>query len=579
MKPSLVITKQPESVTVAEGELAKVSVEASGEGLSYAWWIASAGSTKFSKSSVTGSSYSVTMNASRDGRQLYCVITDASGNSVTSNTVTMNMKPSLVITKQPESVTVAEGELAKVSVEASGEGLSYAWWIASAGSTKFSKSSVTGSSYSTVMNASRSGRQLYCVITDASGNTVTTDTVTMNMLTPLVITKQPESVRVAEGEIAKVSVEASGDDLSYLWWYAPSGSTKFYKSSVTTASYAVQMNATRAGRRLYCVVTDAYGKSVQSETVTIDLSTPLEITKQLESVTVAEGERAKVSIEASGDGLSYEWWIAAAGSTKFSKSSVTGSSYSTVMNASRSGRQVYCIITDAYGASVQSDTVTLNMITPLEITKQPVSATALAGENVEVIVEAVGDGLTYEWWWATATSTNFSKSSITTNVYAVPMNSTRDGRKVYCVVTDAYGNSVTSDTVSIHLNPGFVYEYSETYGGLVITGFTGADTAISIPEAMNGETVTCVGDGAFMGNASLQSVKIPQTVTRIGENAFKGCSSLTDVNVPNTITKIEASTFEACTSLTSITLPNCITVIGKRAFYGCTKLASMNSNG
>ena len=219
------------------------------------------------------------------------------------------------------------------------------------------------------------------------------------------------------------------------------------------------------------------------------------------------------------------------------------------------------------------------MITPLEITKQPVSATALDGKIVEVVVEAVGDGLTYEWWVAPANSTNFSKSSITTNVYAAPMNSTRDGRKVYCVITDAYGNSVTSDTVSIHLNPGFVYEYSETYGGLVITGYIGADTTITIPEVMNGETVTCVGDGAFMGNAALVSVKIPQTVTWIGENAFKGCSSLTDVNVPNTITKIEASTFEACTSLTSITLPNCITVIGKRAFYGCSKLASMNSIG
>ena len=429
------------------------------------------------------------------------------------------------------------------------------------------------------MNASRDGRQLYCVITDANGNTVTTDTVTMKMSNALAITKQPESVAVPDGETAKVSVEASGSGLTYTWWVAAPGSTKFSKSSITTNYYAVAMNASRAGRQLYCVVTDANGNNVQSDTVTIDMSIPLVITKQPENVAVAEGEFAKVSVEASGEGLVYEWWFAAAGSTKFSKSSITTSSYSAKMDASRSGRQLYCIVTDAYGARVQSDTVTMSMITPLEITKQPVSATALDGKIVEVVVEAVGDGLTYEWWVAPANSTNFSKSSITTNVYAAPMNSTRDGRKVYCVVTDAYGNSVTSDTVSIHLNPGFVYEYSETYGGLVITGYTGTDTAITIPEAMNGETVTCVGDGAFMGNAALVSVKIPQTVTRIGENAFKGCSSLTDVNVPNTITKIEASTFEACTSLTSITLPNCITVIGKRAFYGCSKLASMNSIG
>ena len=67
----LAITKQPESVKVAEGALANVKVTASGEGLKYAWWIAAAGSTSFSKSSVTAASYSVAMNATRAGRQLY----------------------------------------------------------------------------------------------------------------------------------------------------------------------------------------------------------------------------------------------------------------------------------------------------------------------------------------------------------------------------------------------------------------------------------------------------------------------------------------------------------------------------
>lgn len=62
-----------------------------GEGLSYTWWVAPAGSTTFSKSSVTGASYSVTMDATRSGRKLYCVVSDAYGNSVKSNTVTINM--------------------------------------------------------------------------------------------------------------------------------------------------------------------------------------------------------------------------------------------------------------------------------------------------------------------------------------------------------------------------------------------------------------------------------------------------------------------------------------------------------
>lgn len=38
----------------------------------------------------------------------------------------------------------------------------------------------------------------------------------------------------------------------------------------------------------------------------------------------------------------------------------TGNSYSTVMNSYRNGRQVYCVVTDQYGNSVTTDTVTLS---------------------------------------------------------------------------------------------------------------------------------------------------------------------------------------------------------------------------
>ena len=50
--------------------------------------------------------------------------TDADGNSVTSNIVTLNMiSNKLTIVKQPENVCVASGESATVTVEATGEGL------------------------------------------------------------------------------------------------------------------------------------------------------------------------------------------------------------------------------------------------------------------------------------------------------------------------------------------------------------------------------------------------------------------------------------------------------------------------
>ena len=51
-----------------------------------------------------------------------------------------------------------------------------------------------------------------------------------------------------------------------------------------------------------------------------------------------------------------------AGSKEFSYTAAfMGPTYSIVMSKARADRQVYCIITDAYGNSVQTETVTLSM--------------------------------------------------------------------------------------------------------------------------------------------------------------------------------------------------------------------------
>ncbi|MBP3387052.1 MAG: leucine-rich repeat domain-containing protein, partial [Clostridia bacterium] len=99
---ALTITNQPTSEIAREGEKISTTVIATGEGLTYTWYYTSNGNTtEFYVSSVTGATYTTVMNDSRAGRKVYCVITDKYGNSVTTDTVTLSMKPSLAITKQP----------------------------------------------------------------------------------------------------------------------------------------------------------------------------------------------------------------------------------------------------------------------------------------------------------------------------------------------------------------------------------------------------------------------------------------------------------------------------------------------
>ena len=269
--------------------------------------------------------------------------------------------------------------------------------------------------------------------------------------TPFVITLQPQSTTVAHGEKATVTVNAEGDGLKYQWYYAAKGAKKFKKASITKATYSVAMNTERDGRQLYCVVKDKYGKSVKTEVVTINLEkTPLQIVTQPVNGTAAYGKKAAVTVEAQGDGLTYQWYYAAKGAKKFKKASITKATYSVSMDMSREGRQLYCVVKDIYGNSVKTDTVTISIERKeLSIVTQPVSVSVKNGKKANVTVVAEGDGLTYQWYYAAKGSKKFKKASITKATYSVEMDKSRNGRQLYCVVKDAYGNSVKTDVVTI----------------------------------------------------------------------------------------------------------------------------------
>ena len=221
----------------------------------------------YSKSSVKGATYSVTMSDKVKGRRVYCVITDAYGNSVKTKTVLL--RESLSIITQPKNTYAQLDKTAKVKIEASGDDLTYEWYIKNAGAKKYSKSSVTKATYSCKMNEKSKDRYVYCVVTDKYGNTEKSKTVVLREAVSIVT--QPKTGYAKNGKTVKVSVEASGDGLTYQWFFKNAGSSKYTESSVTSATYSTKMTDKVNGRQVYCVVTDKYGKTVKSDVVTLKM--------------------------------------------------------------------------------------------------------------------------------------------------------------------------------------------------------------------------------------------------------------------------------------------------------------------
>ena len=119
-------------------------------------------------------------------------------------------------------------------------------------------------------------------------------------------------------------------------------------------------------------------------------------------------------------------------------------------------------------------------------------------------------------------------------------------------------------------NPATDFEYGFSHeGGISIREYIGSDKTVVIPSKIDGQAVTMIAGGAFVGT-SIESVVIPDSVKFVVARAFYGCDQLKTVEFGDGIIEIQEEAFRECTALESIILPKNLETIGEGAFYGCT---------
>lgn len=121
---------------------------------------------------------------------------------------------------------------------------------------------------------------------------------------------------------------------------------------------------------------------------------------------------------------------------------------------------------------------------------------------------------------------------------------------------------------------GFLFEPGN--GGWNLVGCEDAGRHVVVPSHADGQPVVLVAVRAFEGNATIESLEVPDTVTFIGNQAFEGCASLRRAVLHASVSMLNFGTFQNCTSLEEVVLPPLLATIGDGVFHGCTSLASID---
>ena len=340
------ITRHPADVSVRPGDSVTFSVAAEGDGLKYQWYYRKAGNYEWNLwKGHTSASWTVVSNATWNGMQVYCGITDRNGIQVSSGISRVTVTQELKILSQPQNDTVRSGESVSFTVKAEGIDLKYQWYYKKSGQTAWNVwKGHTHSSETATVNDTWDG-------TDSAGNSVESDPATITLSGLLIVTQQPTSQTIDLGKPLTISLKATGSGLTYQWYYKKANQTSWsvWKNR-THASETCTPNTTWNGIQLYCKITDNSGNTMDSDTIKITVVEKITVELQPQTLHVNAGAVVTFSVKASGSGLSYQWYFKKAGQTSWSiwKGHITATTTATA-NSTWDGMNVCCTVTDSSG--------------------------------------------------------------------------------------------------------------------------------------------------------------------------------------------------------------------------------------
>ena len=270
-----------------------------------------------------------------------------------------------------------------------------------------------------------------------------TGTTTVTVCVPS-ITAQPTGGQYDAGAPAPLSVTAtapSGYTAAFQWYAGSPGNT----TTPVPNGAAASINVTPSSTTTYFCRVSTSCQYVDSEPVTITVCQRPAITATSGAL-IAPGSPGTVSVTATGDNLTYQWYGGTSGTTNWP---INGAVWPSLQQSPSSTSNYWCRVTSPSTTNCHTDspTVTITVCGPPTITAQPSSPPVSSGGSANLNVTASG-ATGYQWYRGTAGD------------YSTPLNGqngtslntgplTADTNFFVRVLNGPCG--VDSDTVTVHV--------------------------------------------------------------------------------------------------------------------------------
>ena len=373
-----VITQLTESLSAVEGDTVEMRVTAVGTApLLYQW---SKGGVAVD--GATGGTLSLANVAPSDADDYKVAVSNGAGR-VESELITVTVVQPASIVSQPEGGSAVLGETFTLSAVAAGtEPISYQWQKGGQVVEGASGSSLSLANVEAVNSGD------YHVVVSNQAGTETSDTVTLRVQSPPVLTELTGSLSAVEGDTVELSVSAVGTaPLAYQW---SKGGVALDGATGSKLSLA---NVAPSDADDYKVAVSNGAGRVESELITVTVVQPASIVSQPEGGSAVQGDTFMMSVVAAGtEPISYQWQKGGQ-----VVEGASGSSLS-LANVEATDSGDYHVVVSNQAGTETSDTVTLTLESPPVITELTESLSAAEGDTVEMRVSAVGTApLVYQW--------------------------------------------------------------------------------------------------------------------------------------------------------------------------------------